>query len=477
MRKTKTLQLQLGEVAIENIQFDPRSRDDIPAILLGLQYIYTNPQTQKELFSILETHFLPGVNLKVGRPGMDLWRVLVLGILKQGLGCDFDRLGELANHHDTVREMLCHSDFREKQLYNQQTIIDNVSLLSPELLSEIGKLVVSSGHKVSKKKPGERLRTRVDSFVVETDVSYPTDVKLLWDAVRCMVKQTAAVAQEYETGGWRQQHYLLRQVKNLFNSVRKSRGGKRSLKKVEAYLCLCSGLVMRSEQTLVELLRVEAPESQLKVIRSFITHAKRQIDQTDRRLLKKEAIPHKEKVFSVFEPHTRWISKGKAGCPVELGVPVCIMEDQYQFILNHRIMWEEGDVDVAVEFVKDTREKYPDVCVCSFDRGFHSQQNRSELDRVLELSALPKKGKLNSADKEREDAQGFAEARKQHPAVESAINSLEHKGLSRVRTHGRSGFERTVALSLLAANIHRLGAVLRKAEQKRRRRQATKLAA
>ena len=314
--------------------------------------------------------------------------------------------------------------------------------------------------------------------MVQTDVSHPTDVKLLWDAVRCMVKQTAVAAQEYETGGWRQQHYLLRQVKNLFNSVRKSRGGKRSLEKVEDYLELCSGLVMRSERTLLELVRVQAQESQLKVIRSFITHAKRQIDQTDRRLLKKEVIPHKEKVFSIFEPHTRWISKGKAGRPVELGVPVCIMEDQYQFIVNHRILWKEGDVDVAVEFVKNTREKYPDISVCSFDRGFHSQRNRSELDKILELNALPKKGKLNSADKEREDAREFAEARKQHPAIESAINSLEHKGLSRVRTHGPSGFERTAALSVLAANVHRLGAVLRKAEQKRKRRQdGAKLAA
>ena len=58
----------------------------------------------------------------------------------------------------------------------------------------------------------------------------------------------------------------------------------------------------------------------------FVMNAVRQIDQIDRRLLKGETIPQNEKVFSIFEPHTRWISKGKAGCPVELGVPVCIIE-------------------------------------------------------------------------------------------------------------------------------------------------------
>ena len=76
MRKIKALQLQLGEIAIENVRFDPNSRDDILALLSGLRYIHTNPKRQKELFCILETHLLPGVNLKVGRPGMDMWRVL-----------------------------------------------------------------------------------------------------------------------------------------------------------------------------------------------------------------------------------------------------------------------------------------------------------------------------------------------------------------------------------------------------------------
>ena len=58
------------------------------------------------------------------------------------------------------------------------------------------------------------------------------------------------------------------------------------------------------------------------------------------------------------------------------------------------------------------------------------------------------------------------------PAVESAINALEHRGLDRVRTRGAEGFERTVALSVLAANLHRLGRLLRQRERKRRRRAA-----
>ena len=65
--------------------------------------------------------------------------------------------------------------------------------------------------------------------------------------------------------------------------------------------------------------------------------------QVERYLLRSETIPQEEKIF--FEEHTHWIQKGKAGVPVELGVPVCIIENQYQFILDHKILWKGIAVD------------------------------------------------------------------------------------------------------------------------------------
>ena len=107
---------------------------------------------------------------------------------------------------------------------------------------------------------------------------------------------------------------------------------------------------------------------------------------------------------------------------------------------------------------------------CSFDRGFHSPDNRVRLDALLDVAALPKKGRLSNADRAREEDESFAAARRVHPAIESAINGLEHRGLDRVRNHGADGFARAVALSVLAANLHRLGLLLQKRERKRRRR-------
>ena len=186
-------------------------------------------------------------------------------------------------------------------------------------------------------------------------------------------------------------------------------------------------------------------------------------------MLRGKEIPHGEKVFSIFEEHTRWISKGKAGTPFELGVPVCIVEDGNGFVLGHEILWTGGDADVAVPLVERCRESFPDLRGCSFDRGFHSPSNREELDKLLEPDALPKKGRLSAAEREREAEPAFAAARRKHSGVESAINSLEHRGLDRVRLRGPDGFERAVGLSVLTSNLHRIGRIPRGRERERMR--------
>ena len=475
MREVHRRQFQIGQVPIEKIWINPKSRDDIPAVLKGLQYIWSDEKLRARLFALLDEHLVPEADRTVGRPGMELWQVLVLGVLKQGLGCDFDRLHDLANHHETIRAFLGHSDFGDRTRYEYQTVVDNVSLLTPELLSAVGQLVVESGHKVAKKKPGEPLRGRCDSFVVETDVHYPTDVSLLWDAIgaRCLLRETGRASGENAVGGWRQWRYLTREVRSLFNRVRSTRRAKRHPERVEGYLARCRGLVERAVDTLDALRNQGVDAVTCGSIEGYVAHALRQIGQVERRLVRGETIPHEdEKVFSIFEEHTRWVSKGKAGAPVELGVPVALIEDQYQFILHHEILWQGADVDVAVPLVQKAQARYPELRACSFDRGFHSPDNRVGLDALLDLNALPKKGRLSNVDREREEEASFAAARCVHPAIESAINGLEHRGLNRVRHHGVDGFARAVALSVLATNLHRIGLILQERERKRRRRVA-----
>ncbi len=65
---------------------------------------------------------------------MDLWRIFVLAVVKMALNCDFDRLTNLANHHQPLRQMLGHAEFYDRTKYHLQTVIDNVSLLTEEAL-------------------------------------------------------------------------------------------------------------------------------------------------------------------------------------------------------------------------------------------------------------------------------------------------------------------------------------------------------
>ena len=195
------------------------------------------------------------------------------------------------------------------------------------------------------------------------------------------------------------------------------------------------------------------------------------LNQIQRRVIDGETIPHDEKVFSLFQPHTEWISKGKAGVPVELGMRVCIVEDTHGFILHHRVMQQETDDKVALEMVNATQATFPSFKACSFDKGFHSQANQRDLKDKLEHVVLPKKGKLSKVDQAREYADDFVQAKQKHSAVESAINALQVHGLDTCPDHGIDGFERYTALAVLSRNIQVIGCIIRSRERDKLREQ------
>jgi len=154
MRVTQNQQMLIGEVDVSNVRFDLRSRDDIPKILRGLQHLYTTETLRENIFALLEKNIQPSIDKANGRPGMTLWRILVCGVIRLDLNCDYDRLLELVNQHNTLREMLGHGPFDE-YLYNLQSLKDNVRLLTPELLDQINQLVVAGGHVLAKKSPNK----------------------------------------------------------------------------------------------------------------------------------------------------------------------------------------------------------------------------------------------------------------------------------------------------------------------------------
>ena len=489
MRKVIDLQMEFWKKDIANIEFDLQSRDEIPKLLMGLQYIYRTSCLRQKVFKVLK-QIVPKKSHENGRPGMDLWKILVLGTLRLNCNWDYDKVQEMANNHHQLREMLGHSktDFESK--YPLQTIRDNIVLLTPPILDEINQVVVKAGHSIITTKKDQQLQGSCDSFVVETDVHYPTDTNLLFDATRKMISLIAIICSEVGITAWRQSHHNIIQVKRLLRGIQKL---KRSTSKDEAkkqkrdkfivtehqnYIDVCQGFVLKGKETiriLRELGIVSVTQDlRLSTIEEYIRHAERQIDQIHTRVVLDERIAHGEKVFSIFELHTEWISKGKAGVPQELGLKVCVLKDQYGLILHHRVMQQQTDDKVAVAMVEGAKDRFENLVGCSFDKGFYSPDNKSRLANVLDYVILPQKGRLSAKDKQIEHSEEFIESRRKHSAVESSINALENHGLDRCLDHGLHGFERYVALSVLARNIQILGHLLqqKKLKQQKRRKAA-----
>jgi hypothetical protein len=491
MRKVIQPQMNLGEEDIAKIKLDPRSRDDIPQLLAGLQYIYVTRELREAVFDIL-AKVLPDRAGKAnegkadkdkGRPGMEQWKILVLGTLRLGLNADYDRIHELANEHRTIRQMLGHGFLDDEKKYNLQNLKDNLRLFTPELLDQINQEIVRAGHRLFKKKDEapEEISGRCDSFVVETNVHFPTDINLLYDAIRKTIEESANWSQQCGLTLWRQSDYNIRKFKKQYRRIQKlkhstskdeekRKAQEDAIKQAhQVYLDQAEHYLERARTTRILLSTMHGIFwAFMGALHGYIDHAERQIDQIRRRVIQGEKIPHDEKVFSIFQPHTEWISKGKAGVPVELGLRVCVLEDRMGFILHHRVMQNETDDKVAVPMVTECKERFPALRLCSFDKGFHSPQNQITLKTELEKVVLPKKGRLSAADKERESDPEFLHARQQHSAVESAINALEVHGLDMCPDHGIEGFKRYVALAVVARNIQRLGAIIRSLEKKKR---------
>lgn len=487
MRSVFTSQQTLGQIDIADIKIDVTSRDDIPLVLLGLQHIYTTPSLKNKVFKILEevipTKQQDGkavpVSSERGCPGMNQWTILVLGVLRLALNTNFDRIQELANQHKTLREMLGLSYWDNKN-YRLQTIKDNLNLFTPAISARISAEVIRAGYELLDMDIHNLIRARCDSFVLKTHVHFPTDINLLYDAIRYLIHDCVKWNTQYPVQGWQQHQYNLRKFKQLYRKIQKLKHStsqdplKKQAKEDE---------IRQAHQDYIDLARIyltrinashallsgkhKVLELQFAKAKTFVLHAERQIDQIRRRAIQGETIPHAEKVFSLFQPHTEWISKGKAGVPVELGLRVAIVESSVGFILHHQVMQNTTDDKIAVDIVKETQATFPSFKACSFDKGFHSPSNQKDLKDLLEQVTLPKKGKLSEADKIREYDAEFKQAKKQHSAVESAINALEVHGLDTCPDHGIDGFKRYVSLAVLSRNIQILGSIRRSTERQK----------
>jgi len=150
MRRRFRQEADLGSFPIEEVPIPLRSRDELPPVLRALQFIYATPELRGKVFAILEKKITLH---KMGTPGMSLWEILCMGVIRLTLKANYDRLEHTVNYDEIVRAILGTQKFgAEKKEYAVQTLRDNVYLLDEEMLVQINELVVSYGHELKKKR-------------------------------------------------------------------------------------------------------------------------------------------------------------------------------------------------------------------------------------------------------------------------------------------------------------------------------------
>ena len=292
----------------------------------------------------------------------------------------------------------------------------------------------------------------------------------MWDAARKCIELSCNLAEKEDLEGWRKASDWQKRMKSQYRKVQKTKkgGGKNKEERLEKdaidYLELATTLSNKVDEFKSQL----APSSISAINLSlqldyFHEMLDKHIDLVNRRLLKGEKIPHSEKLFSLFEPHTKWLNKGKAGIITELGQKHLIVTDQNHFIVHHELMGEQQDVTATVDLANKLKEKFGDhIASLSLDKGFSSTANIKEIEDILPATMLKQKGRLNKARKEIEYADDFKALYNAHQAVESNINQLEYHGLDKCPDKGEANFKKYVSLAVLSYNMHRTGTLIKK---------------
>jgi len=465
MRKRFEQQLMIGRKLIQDTEIPIKKRGGACiGLFAALKRLFTKPEWNSKVFEILEEEIVDKKN-KTGRPGMHLWQILVLSQVRLCRNLSYDELHYLANHDSLLRQMMgVASEYGyDEPSFAYQTIVDNVSLLNDDSIKSLNDIIVQFGHEVFKKKEGEALQLKTDSFVVESNVHFPTDYNLLWDCARKCLDMVAKFRSKHDISDWRKLSNWRRELKIKMRRVGRtsSSGGvdkQRRLKTVVRDYIKKSLLLSKKLKGSVDNFPITdaADNENMRDLMHFIKLLDQHINLLGRRVLQGEKIPHSEKLFSIFETYTEWINKGKSRPNVELGKKASITTDQYHLIVDYTIMDHQSDSQIVPELTERIQSKNK-VSSWSFDKGYWHRDNKAKLSRKIETLVMPKKGKCSKEEYAEEHRPLFKKLRNRHSAVESNINELEHRGLNRCPDKGYANFKRYVGLGVCAYNLKKIG--------------------
>ena len=440
-----------------------------------------------ELVQAVEQQLQQGLkDSKTGRRGLTGAQVLLSWILMRIKDWDYRELAERIRDGITLRLF---TRFYSNPVPRHTAFHRGHNRLTPELIRRINEALLQAAVQDGLE-DGEA--SRGDTTVVETHIHHPTDASLLWDTVRVVTrllqqlrklvphqlprypKRTrAAKRRMYElqrmTASQRE-HQQVPKYRQLIGIAEETLKNARHA--VEATQQSCG-------RTPTDILAIEALR---KEITDFCQLGDRVVDQARRRVIDNEQVPAAEKIYSIFEPHTSLIKRGKAGKPVEFGHKIYLAETRSGLITQYWILdgnpSDEDHVVPSIQQHKKTFGRAPHLY--TNDRGSYSADNIKACEQEgVACVSIPQRGGQKTAEREAfEKSSEFKQGQRFRAGIEGRISVLfRGRGMKRCLAAGRRGLELLVGVAVLANNLLRIAAILLEKLQKKAKKKACPKAA
>lgn len=414
---------------------------------------------------------------QTGRPGLTAEQTILSLILMRYKNWDYRELRERIADGYTLRRF---TQFYSNPVPKHDAFNRAHHRLTPETMKLVNEAVVQ-GAVSAGLEDGDALRT--DTTVTETDIHWPTDATLLWDTVRVLTRWMQDLRKIVPHEVPRFSNHT-RVARRRMLKLQRMTPSERERYQVSTYreLIAITQDVLDDARDAVEATKESCGQSSkdvlaLEALRKQITDlcplGHRVVDQARRRVIDGEQVPASEKIYSIFEPHTSLIKRGKVGKPIEFGHKVFLAESRHGLITQYLVLdgnpSDEGHVQPSVQCHKATFGSAPKLL--ADDRGFYSDANIkiAEHEGVACVCIPQRGGKKTAQRKAFEKSPEFKQGQRFRAGIEGTISVLfRGRGMKRCLAEGKTGFELLVGAAVLANNLMRIAALLLKKTKKKK---------
>jgi IS5 family transposase len=447
-----------------------------------LEAISTFLNTQHEMVERVRRDLVGGLKQPgKGRSGLTAVQVLRSLLLMRVKNWDYRELRERIADGVTLRQF---TGFYCDPVPKHDAFNRSFNRLAPQTLKTVNDLVVKAAVKLGLE---DGAMLRVDTTVVETDIHHPTDNTLLWDVVRVLTRLVGRLAKTLKLrrikGFHNRRRAAHRRMYEIQRMTTRQRQGAGSPQRAtyRALIDIAEEVVANARTVLDNTATKRGPDvlTALKIdtIRDEITYycglGARVIEQTRRRVLDGEQVANAEKIYSIFEPHTDLIKRGKVRTPVEFGHKVFLAESAKGLITQYDVL--EGnladEVQVAPSLKRHRRVFRRAPNLYGADRGFFSEKSVAACVRgAVTTVCIPQRGGNKTPQRRSfERSPAFKQGQRFRAGIEGRISVLMRgRGMKRCRAEGAERFVLFVGAAVLANNLMIIGGLMIKRSRRRK---------